>query len=229
MKCLCIIPARGGSKRIPRKNIKDFLGRPVISYAIETALKSGLFDEVMVSTDDEEIAQIARLYGASVPFMRSAEAASDTAPDIVVLREVLTEYKKRGMEFDVFCSLYPCTPLVTPDKLKLGMNTLMESGADIVTPVIRFSSPPLRGVVFRNGEWVRICPEYTYTRSQDMEPIYYFAGQYTFFNGKTYLEKSDTERKMFAFEISEMEAQDVDTPEDWLLAEYKYKLLHNML
>ena len=226
MKTLCIIPARGGSKRIPRKNIKPFLGRPVISYAIETALKSGLFDEVMVSTDDEEIAEIARQYGASVPFMRSAEAASDTAPDVVVLREVLTEYKNRGRQFDVFCSLYPCTPLVTVESLKLGMQTLLDSGADFVTPVIRFSSPPLRGIVYRNGEWVRLCPEYTYTRSQDMEPIYCFAGQYTFFDGRTYLEKDDTERKMFAFEISEMEVQDVDNEIDWKMAEIKYKLLY---
>lgn len=228
MKCLCIIPARGGSKRIPRKNIKDFLGRPVISYAIETALKSGLFDEVMVSTDDEEIAQIARQYGASVPFMRSAEAANDTAPDVVVLQEVISEYEKRGQSFDVICYLYPCTPLVTVEKLKHGLDTMIETGADIVTPVLRFSSPPLRGIVFRNGEWVKLFPEYAYTRSQDMEPIYCYAGQYTFYNGQTFFKKDDTERRMYAFEISEMEAQDVDSDVDWKMAEIKYKLLHGL-
>ena len=229
MKTLCIIPARGGSKRIPRKNIKPFLGKPVISYAIETALKSGLFDEVMVSTDDEEIAQIARQYGASVPFMRSAEASSDTAPDMVVLREVLTEYKKRGMEFDVFCSLYPCTPLVTVESLKRGFDVYLEKGVDLVYPVIRFGTPPLRGLVFRDGAWVRLCPEYTFTRSQDMEPIFYGAGQWYYYDARTYFDKTDVERTMFAIEISEMESQDVDTKEDWLLAEFKYKLQHNML
>ena len=229
MKALCIIPARGGSKRIPRKNIKPFLGRPIISYAIETALKSGLFDEVMVSTDDEEIAEIARQYGANVPFMRSAEAASDTAPDIVVLREVLSEYAKMGQTFDVFCNLYPCTPLVTTENLKGALDTLISSGADLVTPVIKFATPPLRGLVLRNGEWERLCPEYTYTRSQDMEPIYYFAGQYTFFNAKNYLEKEDTERKLHAIEITEMEAQDVDNEIDWRMAEIKYMLIHGMM
>ena len=224
MKCLCIIPARGGSKRIPRKNIKPFLGRPVISYAIEAALNSGLFDEVMVSTDDEEIADIARQYGASVPFMRSAEAASDTAPDMVVLREVLTEYAKRGKTFDVFCSLYPCTPLVTAEKLKEGMDILIKTGVDLVFPVLRFSSPPLRGFVVRDGKWVRLHPEYTFTRSQDMEPIFYGAGQYYFYNAHTYLQKTDVERTMHAFEISEMEVQDVDNEVDWRMAEIKYMM-----
>ena len=112
MKNLCIIPARGGSKRIPRKNVKDFLGKPIIAYSIEAALKSGLFDEVMVSTDDPEIATIAKQYGASVPFMRSAETVNDFATTADVLNEVLSEYKKRGQVFDNMCCIYATAPLI---------------------------------------------------------------------------------------------------------------------
>ena len=229
MRCLCVIPARGGSKRIPRKNIKPFLGRPIISYAIETALKSGLFDEVMVSTDDEEIASIARQYGASVPFMRSAFAASDTATDMDVLREVLTEYAQLGKNFDVFCSLYPCTPLVTVEKLQEGLKIYKESNVDLVFPVVRYSTCPLKDFVIRNGELVRLFPEYTYTRTQDMEPVYAGAGQFYYYNARTYMEKTDVERKCVGFEIPERETQDIDNEFDWKLAEFKYKLIHDML
>lgn len=228
MRCLCVIPARGGSKRIPRKNIKPFLGRPIISYAIETALKSGLFDEVMVSTEDEEIADIARQYGASVPFMRSAFAASDTATDMDMLREVLTEYKKLGKEFDVFCNLYPCTPLVTVESLTKGLEFFKNSDADVVFPVVRYSTAPLKDFVFRNGELVRLFPEYTFTRTQDMEPIYAGAGQYYFYNAHTYFDKTDIERKNGGFEIPERETQDIDNEFDWKLAEFKYKLIHGI-
>ena len=226
MKSICIIPARGGSKRIPRKNIKDFCGKPIIAYAIETALKSGIFDEVMVSTEDEQIAAIARKYGANVPFMRSREAASDTAPDIVVLTEVLNEYAKLGQTFDIMCSIYPCTPLVTVERLKQAMDRLIETGADCVFPAIRYGAPPQRGFVVRDGQWVRMHPEYTYTRSQDLEPIYFNAGQYHFYNARTYLDKEDYDRYYAPFEISEMEAQDVDNEIDWKLAEIKYRMLN---
>ena len=228
MKALCVIPARGGSKRIPRKNIKPFLGRPIISYAIETALKSGLFDEVMVSTDDEEIAEIARQYGANVPFMRSEEAANDTAPDMVVLREVLTEYKKRGMEFDVFCSFYPCTPLVTVEKLTEAMRIYQQVEADMVYPVVRYSTCPMKDFVIRDGYLTRMFPEYTYTRTQDMEPVFAGAGQFYIYNAHTYMEKTDLERTMYGMEIPERETQDIDNEFDWKLAEFKYKLIHGM-
>ena len=112
MKNLCIIPARGGSKRIPRKNIKEFLGKPIIAYSIETAIETGLFDEVMVSTDDMEIAEVAKQYGAKVPFMRSAETASDFASTADVLKEVIANYKELGKEFDNFCCFYATAPLV---------------------------------------------------------------------------------------------------------------------
>ena len=227
MKSLCMIPARGGSKRIPRKNIKDFCGKPVIAYSIETALASGLFDEVMVSTDDAEIAEIALKYGAKVPFMRSAEAASDTAPDVVVIREVLDEYEKRGMSFDVVASIYPCAPLVTVERLKEAYDIFAQTDADCVFPMIRYGAPPQRGFVQRDGQWTRLHPEYTYTRSQDLEPIFFNAGQYHFYSGYKYLNKEESDRVYAPFEISEMEAQDIDNDVDWKLAEIKYKMIHN--
>ena len=229
MKTLCISPARGGSKRIPRKNIKDFCGKPILAYSIETALKSGLFDEVMVSTDDAEIARIAKAYGAKVPFMRSAEAASDTAPDVVVIREVLNMYENLGMRFDLMCSIYPCAPLVTVQRLKEAYDKMLETGADCVFPVIRYGAPPQRGFVIRDGGWTRLHPEYTYTRSQDLEPIFFNAGQFHFYTCYKYLDKEESDRIYAPIEISEMEAQDVDNEIDWKLAEIKYRMIHGEL
>ena len=118
MATICIIPARGGSKRIPRKNIRPFLGSPIIAYSIRAAQESGLFDEIMVSTDDAEIATMAQMYGASVPFARSSETSSDTASTAAVLTEVLQTYAQRGHQYDHACCLYPTAPFVTADRLR---------------------------------------------------------------------------------------------------------------
>lgn len=229
MKCLCIIPARGGSKRIPRKNIKEFCGKPILAYPIEAALKSGLFDEVMVSTDDEEIAEVAKKYGASVPFYRSAETASDTATTEAVLKEVLAEYEKRGKTFDIMCNIYPCTPLVTPDKLRECLDKLLSTGADCAQSMIRFSVPPQQALRNNNGNMVFLHPEYAYERTQDLEPLYFDAGQYYFFDLKTFHLRDATQRSVAMVELSEMEAQDVDTPVDWKIAEIKYQMLRGEL
>ena len=137
MKNICIIPARGGSKRIPRKNIKTFMGKPIIAYSIEAALQSGLFDEVMVSTDDEEIAEIACGYGAKVPFMRSAETSNDYAGTADVILEVLEMYKERGREFDTVCCIYSTAPFVTPERLREAYGK-MNSEIDSVFTCIHF-------------------------------------------------------------------------------------------
>ena len=142
---IAIITARGGSKRIPHKNIKEFCGKPIITYSIEAALQSGLFDEVMVSTDDIEIARIAREAGARVPFMRSSESAGDYASTDDVLMEVLEIYRAQGRKFDTFCCLYPTAPFVTAEKLKIAMELLEK--ADSVMPVVKFSFPPQRCMV----------------------------------------------------------------------------------
>ena len=151
MSSIAIIPARGGSKRIPRKNIRDFFGKPIIAYSIEAALASGIFDEVMVSTDDEEIAKVAQEYGAKVPFFRSEENSGDMAMTVPVLIEVLQEYEKIGRVYNYLCCIYPCAPFVTAGRLKEGMELLRSSGADSVLPVVRFSYPPQRCLVIRDG------------------------------------------------------------------------------
>jgi N-acylneuraminate cytidylyltransferase len=224
---IAIIPARGGSKRIPRKNIKDFLGKPIIAYSIDAALNSGVFGEVMVSTDDQWIADIAMKYGASIPFFRSPEMSTDMAMTAPVLTEVLNEYKKRGRSFDHCCCIYPCAPFVTPKKLSEGMELLMSSGADSVLPVVKFSYPPLRGLVIRNGKMQMLFPENYNVRSQDLEPMYHDAGQF-------YCIKTDSlikECKLYCentlpLELSDLEVQDIDTIDDWKIAELKYKILN---
>lgn len=226
MNKIAIITARGGSKRIPRKNIKDFLGKPILAYSIEAALKSGLFDTVMVSTDDEEIASIAQKYGAEVPFYRSAETANDYATTNDVLLEVLEEYEKRGMEFEMGCCIYPTAPFVTADKLRDAMKLFQASDADSLIPVVPFSYPPKRGMVIREGKLVFEYPQYLDSRSQDLETNYHDVGQFYFFRTLAFRNN----RKLMVgnilpYVVSEMEVQDIDNLTDWEIAELKYKVM----
>ena len=223
MSNLCIITARGGSKRIPRKNIKAFLGKPIIAYSIEAALASDLFDEVMVSTDDEEIAAVAREYGASVPFMRSAATANDYASTRDVLVEVLDEYEKRGKTFDFFSCVYPTAPFVTAEKLRAAFAKLQESDADAVMPVIPFSYPPQRAYVIENGSLTFMYPEYKLSRSQDLQPIYHDCGQFYFYKTDIYRGFEQGTGKTLPLIMPEEETQDIDNFSDWDLAEIKYK------
>ena len=228
MKTLAIITARGGSKRIPRKNIKPFLGKPIIAYSIEAALKSGIFDVVMVSTDDEEIATIAKQYGAEVPFFRSQDASNDHATTTDVLLEVLEEYERRGEAFDVACCLYPTAPFVTENRLKEAYGRLKDSDADSLVPVVAFSYPPKRGLVIRDEKLVFEYPEYLNVRSQDLEPVYHDVGQFYFFRIPNFKRnKSLMVGNVLPFEIPELEVQDIDNLSDWEIAEIKYRLLHS--
>lgn len=220
---IAIITARGGSKRIPRKNVKLFCGKPIITYSIEAALQSGLFEEVMVSTEDEEIAQIARKAGAHVPFMRSSESAGDYASTDDVLLEVLAAYKERGKDFDSFCCLYPTAPFVTAEKLKTAMGLLEK--ADSVMPVVPFSFPPQRCMVLNEeGELRMKWPEHARTRSQDLEPYYHDCGQFYCCRTAPFLEYKTTDLPhMVPMIMSELEVQDIDNPDDWEIAELKYQ------
>lgn len=224
---IAIITARGNSKRIPRKNIKEFCGKPIMNYSIEAALHSGLFTEVMVSTDDEEIAEIAKRAGAQVPFMRSSATASDYASTDDVILEVLNRYKELGREFETFCCLYPTAPFVTAQKLQKAAELLER--ADAVMPVVAFSYPPQRCVVLNeDGELRMKWPEYAQTRSQDLETYYHDCGQFYFCRTKPVLENGTTDLPHMAPMImSELEVQDIDNPEDWALAEMKYKMMQN--
>jgi N-acylneuraminate cytidylyltransferase len=182
---LCIIPARGGSKRIPRKNIKDFLGKPIIAYAIEMALETELFDEVMVSTDDSEIAEIARSYGANIPFLRSTETSDDYTTTAAVIKEVIETYRNVGKEFDSVCCLYPTAVLANSANIRQGYELLKD--VDMVLPVTEFSFPPMRSFrVDEKGLAVYRYPEYVNTRSQDLESWYHDAGQWYWFQIKSF-------------------------------------------
>lgn len=225
MSNLAIITARGGSKRIPRKNIRPFLGKPILAYGIDAALQSGLFDGVMVSTDDEEIADIARQYGAAVPFLRDTQTADDYATTAQVLDEVLAQYARQGQVFDYACCLYPTAPFVTPDLLQRAFATLTEKQFDTVYPIQPFSFP-IQRAVFLSDASVQWCqPEHALTRSQDLQPAYHDAGQFYFFDVGSFQKNqrliTDNSGGLI---ISEMQAQDIDSETDWQLAELKFKL-----
>ena len=226
MKTAAIITARGGSKRIPRKNIKEFCGKPIIAYSIEAALSAGVFDTVMVSTDDEEIAEAAIRYGADVPFYRSEKTSNDYAVTSQVLAEVLEEYGRRGEHYDMVCCIYPTAPFLTADRLKAAMELLARTGADSVLPVVRFSFPPQRSVVVEDGYLKYKWPEHRNTRSQDLEPFYHDVGQFYCVNTASFAaQKVLVMEKTVPLVMSELEIQDIDTEEDWRLAEIKYQLL----
>lgn len=226
MTSICIIPARGGSKRIPRKNIKNFLGKPIIAYSIEAALRSGLFDEVMVSTDDEEIAAVARQFGASLPFMRSAHTASDFATTADVINEVLDSYAANGKEFDTVCCLYATAPFVTPDRLREAGDIINEGQFDSAFTCVEFSYPVLRShTISPEGRISMKWPEYGPCRSQDLEKFYHDAGQFYFATMDAYRTTGFWGPNTYPIILSELEVQDLDTPTDWALAEIKFQLI----
>jgi pseudaminic acid cytidylyltransferase len=224
MRNLCIIPARGGSKRIPRKNIKDFLGKPIIAYSIEVALKSGLFSEVMVSTDDEEIAGAAKSFGAKVPFFRSNENADDYATTLDLVKEVLKEYEALNAQFDNVCVIYPTAPFVTAERLIIGFEKLTDFEAAI--PVTEFSFPVLRSFNIKNDCLSYQWPNYEKSRSQDLETLYHDAGQWYWIK-TTSVKDSLVTKNTAAVVLRNLEVQDIDTEEDWRLAELKYEYLQS--
>lgn len=222
-KSIAIITARGGSKRIPRKNIKSFSGKPIICYSIEAAINSGVFDIVMVSTDDVEIAEIAQKYGASVPFLRTEATSNDFATTAEVLTEVLVQYKERGENFHFGCCIYPTAPFVTAGKLQSAFKLLVQNDADSVIPVTRFSFPIWRSFKMEAGLLTYNWPENALKRSQDLPPALHDCGQFYFFNTERFLaSKSLVTERTFGLEIPESEVQDIDNEEDWKLAEIKY-------
>lgn len=225
---IAIITARGGSKRIPKKNIRSFCGKPILTYSIEAALASKLFDEVMVSTDSEEIAQIAEEAGAKVPFLRSREASNDYATTADVLLEVLSEYEKQGKRFDTVCCIYPTAPFVTAQKLQRAVLLLEEEDADSVVPVVKYSFPPQRAFVIRDGLTVMKYPEHARSRSQDLEPYFHDCGQFYCMQTERFLQKKQifTDRTL-SIEMPETQVQDIDNETDWELAELKYKMMES--
>jgi len=224
---LAIIPARGGSKRIPRKNIRTFIDKPIVAYSIQAAQLSGLFDDIMVSTEDHEIADIAQAYGATVPFMRSSASSNDMAGIPDVIEEVLLAYKKQGKEFTYVCCLLPTAPFITNTILRTGYDLLVQTGAAGVIPVTRFSYPIQRSLKIENGLLTMFWPENYTKRSQDLEPAYHDCGQFYWMHVQSFFEQ----KNLFAscavpLEIPESRVQDIDVEEDWKVAEMKYKMLY---
>ncbi len=225
MKTLAIITARGGSKRIPNKNIKLFLGKPIIKYSIEAAIKSNCFDEIMVSTDSQKIAQIATEYGASVPFMRSKSNSGDYSTTADVLIEVINSYIKLGKEFDYVCCIYPTAPFLKAKTLMHAFKKLRDLNCKSVLPVVKFSFPILRSFKMEKDKLQLNWPKYLNARSQDLPNSYHDAGQFYFFRTDFFLlEKKVFTENTYGIEMPETEVQDIDNPEDWIIAEMKYKI-----
>ena len=229
MSSIAIIPARGGSKRIPRKNIKSFLNKPIIAYSIKAAINSKLFDKIMVSTDDTEIAEIAIKYGAEVPFLRSKQNADDFATTVDVLLEVFQKYKVLGVEFQKACCIYPTAPFVTSRSLIQAFEKLKKNNFDCVFPVLKYSFPIQRALKVdrKIGRIEMFFPKFQKSRSQDLEDSYHDSGQFYFFNVEAITKKGKLwTDNTGVIEISELEGQDIDNPIDWKIAELKYKMLH---
>lgn len=223
MNTIAIITARGGSKRIPKKNIKEFVGKPILAYSIEAALQAG-FSEVMVSTDSEEIAAIAKEYGANVPFLRSEATSNDFATTADVLSEVISEYEKQGKTFDVLCCIYPTAPFVTAEKLKNALVLMEKENADSLMPVVKYGFPPQRAMVIRDGVLTYQYPENINKRSQDLEPIYHDCGQFYFCRVDGFKAAHKVVfGKSVPLVMPEEEVQDIDNQSDWEIAEIKYR------
>ncbi len=224
---LAVIPARGGSKRIPRKNIKPFCGRPIIAWSIEAARQSGCFDSVIVSTEDDEIAEVARAFGADVPFRRPAELADDFTPTIPIIRHAIEWCERAGTAPQETCCIYATAPFVRPEDLRGGLELLGREGCDYAFSVTSYPSPIQRAMrIDARGRVEMFHPELFNTRSQDLEPAYHDAAQ--FYWGRA--EAWKAQKVLFgphasALVLPRHRVQDIDTMEDWTRAEWMYEAL----
>lgn len=228
-RTLAIIPARGGSKRIPHKNILDFKGKPMIAYSILGIKEAEIADEIMVSTDDSEIAKVAEAYGAHIPFMRSKETSNDTSGIADVLLEVLEEYKKKDEYFQYVVCVLATAPLLQSRKLREAYSMLIDSAcADSICSVVSFSYPPQRGLIIQNKELRMMFPENYSARSQDLEIMYHDCGQFFIFKTEA-LERDKMlyTRHSIPYMLSELETQDIDNFVDLEIARLKYEIIFN--
>ena len=229
MSIIAIITARGGSKRIPKKNIKEFYGKPMLAYAIDAAKEAGVFDEIMVSTDSQEIAEVAKKFGANVPFLRSVRTADDYATTFDVLEEVLGRYKELGKVFDYVCCIYPCVPFLSSATLLNAYNQLQESHANAILPVCKYPVPIEWAMRLDEGFLKPDDASKLVIRSQDLKPAFFDVGMFYFCKTDVLLvKKTLVPPETQGYIIDEKECQDIDTPEDWKMAEFKYKLLRGV-
>jgi N-acylneuraminate cytidylyltransferase len=225
MRAIAIIPARGGSKRIPHKNVKNFCGKPIIAYSIEAARESQLFDKIIVSTDDEQIAEVARKYGAEIPFMRPKELADDFTGTNAVVKHAIQWFKDRNESIQYACCIYATAPFVQTKYLKQAFDKLISTGKDYVFSVTTFAFPIQRAIkVNQKGEVDPFFPEYVSSRSQDLEEAFHDAGQFYWGKWDAFLK----DKPLFSCQscpeiIPRYLVQDIDTIEDWQQAELMYK------
>jgi pseudaminic acid cytidylyltransferase len=221
---LAVIPARGGSKRIPRKNIRTFAGQPMISWAITAALKSGCFDRIIVSTDDPEISEVAKAHGAEVPFLRPSELADDHTGTIPVIAHAIGWQNSHGQQVSEACCIYATAPFVEVNDLKRGIQVLLDRGADYAFSVTSYEFPIQRAIRITLNRGVEMFqPEHLYTRSQDLEDAWHDAGQFYWGLASAWMDR----RPIFGLKsapiiLPRYRVQDIDTPEDWVSAELKF-------
>jgi pseudaminic acid cytidylyltransferase len=224
---LAIIPARGGSKRIPRKNIRDFAGRPMIGYAIAAARDAGVFDRIVVSTDDDEIAAIAKEQGADVPFMRPPELSNDTAGTVPVIQHAMQVLAQTGAQATQVCCIYPGVPLLQARVLRQALDRLQDSGCDFVFPVLEFPSPVQRALAREaDGSTRSMFPEHAQTRTQDLPPAYHDAGQFYWGTAAAWRSGRSPHLGARTIVLPSWAAVDIDTPDDWARAEALYHALN---
>ena len=217
---IAVIPARGGSKRIPRKNIKEFCGKPMFAYAIMAAKESGLFDHIVVSTDDDEIAQIAKEWGAKIPFVRPDELANDFTATVPVIAHAIEACQNLGWIFDNVCCIYPGVPFIQVDDLRDALDFLINSESDYCFPVTEYPSLIQRALK-RSSEGMMqpFYPEFEKTRTQDLEAAYYDAGQFYWGKSQAWLTNPKIHSDGLGYKIPNWRVVDIDTPEDWERAE----------
>jgi len=225
---LAIIPARGGSKRIPRKNIKPFCGKPMMVWSIEVARLSGCFDHIIVSTDDSEIAEVARQHGAEVPFVRPPELSDDYVGTIPVIAHAIDWMSRNEDDISFACCIYATAPFVQPEDLRRGFGLLQDSGADYAFSVTSYAFPIQRAIrITANSRVEMFNPEHFNTRSQDLEEAFHDAGQFywgrstAWLSGKPLFSPAAT-----PVVLPRHRVQDIDTPEDWARAEWLFKSMH---
>ncbi len=225
---IAIIPARGGSKRIPRKNIKEFHGKPLIAYSIEAAKASKCFDRIIVSTDDKEIAEVAKQYGAEVPFLRPSGISDDFSTTLDVMQHAIHWCNDNGMNIDNVCCIYATAPFLLPEYIQQGLESLSDNAVKYTFSATSFAFPIQRAIRLDcNNQVDMFQPEHLNTRSQDLEEAYHDAGQFYWGTAASFLEGASFFAKhSIAIKLPRKRVQDIDTPEDWDLAEILYSVLN---
>lgn len=226
---MAIIPARGGSKRIPRKNIRSFNGKPMIAWSIDAAKKSGLFQHIVVSTDDEEIAKIAMSYGAEVPFLRPEELANDISPTVPVISHAINACAQLGWTSDYICCIYPCAPFITRSHLLSSFEMLKNTDADYVYPVAEYPHPVQRAMLRnQDGHMSFVTPEYEMSRTQDLIKTFHDTGQFYWGKSNAWSSQKKMHSEGLGFVVPHWQSVDIDTLDDWRRAELIYNAMHNI-